>query len=160
LIPDHYPAQVYQLKKEPQTWAWQPEPKDFDFLVTEPNKNYETVALNLSLSADIDNQRIFDAMQTEDISIWKMETTDTIFPKNDHLRGKGQLSLFSRYLRTLLNKIKYLHGQNSIIHIFPAVSVAYAVEMGRVRQPKADLPYEIYDQNNKAGGFISTLTIH
>lgn len=160
LLPDYYPTQVYQLKKEPQTWKWQPQPKEFDFLVDEPNDCHKKVALNLSLSADIDNQRLFDAMGTKEVSIWKMDITDTNYPKNDHLRGKGQLALFARYFRELLNAIKNKHGQNSTLHVFPAISVAYAVEMGRVRQPKADLPFVIYDQNNKTGGFDPVLTIN
>jgi len=159
LIPDHYPAQVYQLKKYPQTWEWEQDPHGFDYFITEPEDNQKIVALNLSLSADIDSQRIYKALNTEEVSIWKMDITDIPFPKNDHLRGKGQLVIFSRYFRKLLNQIKEKHGQDTTLHIFPAVSIAYAVEMGRVRQPKADLPFVIYDQNNKVGGFIPTLII-
>jgi hypothetical protein len=33
------------------------------------------------------------------------------------------------------------------------------VEIGRIRQPKADPPYVIYDQNWKLNGFSRTLTI-
>ncbi|MDP2965580.1 MAG: SAVED domain-containing protein [Pelolinea sp.] len=159
LIPDHYLAQIYQLKREPQSWEWQPDPKEFDFNIDEPKEGFKTVALNLSLSADIENQRIYDTLKSDDISIWKMESVETEFPKNDHLRGKGQLSLFSRYFRKLLNNIKIIHGQNTSLHVFPAIPLAYAVEIGRVRQPKADMPLVIYDQNNKTGGFVPALTI-
>ena len=159
LLPDKYPAQVYQLKKEPPTWEWQPESDIFDFTVSEPTENHKTVALNLSLSADIDNQRIYDALQTENVSVWHMGAQETIFPKNDHLRGKGQLILFSRHIRKLLNKIKMTHGQDTTLHIFPAISVAYAVEIGRAWSEKADMPLAIYDQNNKTNGFLHALTI-
>ena len=159
LLPDHYPAQVYQPKKEPKTWKWQPEPPNFDFLLTEPVDRKEHNALNLSLSADISDERIYDAMETEDVSIWKLDIRDTEFPKTDHLRSKGQITLFSSHFRKLLNKIKEIHGQHERIHVFPAIPVAYAVQIGRVRQPKADLPLIIYDQNNKNGGFAPTITI-
>lgn len=159
LLPDFYPAQVYQPKREPQTWKWEQCPYGFDFIVAEPDDRHDRVALNLSLSADIDDQRIFEAMNTEKVSIWKMNITESPYPKNDHLRGKGQLILFSRYARKLLNRIKAEHGQDTTLHMFPAISAAYAVELGRIRQAKADLPFKIYDQNNKAGGFISALTI-
>jgi hypothetical protein len=160
LLPDKYPAQVYQLKKEPATWAWQAEPNKFDFSVFEPKENHKIVALNLSLSADIDNQRIYDTLQTKDVSIWRMSVQETVFPKNDHLRGKEQLLLFSRHIRKLLNKIKMEHGQDTLLHIFPAISVAYAVEIGRAWSEKADMPLAIYDQNNKSDGFIHALTIN
>jgi hypothetical protein len=159
LIPDLYPAQVFQPKREPQTWQWEQSPPGFDFIVTEPDDHHDRVALNLSLSADIDDQRIFEAMNTKEVAIWKMNITKSPYPKNDHLRGKSQLMLFSRYARKLLNRIKAEHGQDTTLHVFPAISAAYAVELGRVRQAKADLPFEIYDQNNNAGGFISALTI-
>ncbi len=90
LLPDKYPAQVYQLTKEPPNWEWQPEPSEFGFTVSRPTENHKIVALNLSLSADIDSQRIIDVLQTEDVSIWRMDVQETIFPKNDHLRGKEQ----------------------------------------------------------------------
>ena len=89
-----------------------------------------------------------------------MDITETQFPKNDHLRGKGQLILFSNYIRKLLNQIKAEHGQDKVLHIFPAISLAYAVELGRIRQTKADLPLLVYDQNNKSGGFIPALKIN
>lgn len=159
LLPDHYPADIYQLKKEPPTWDWQPAPQDFDFIITEPEDHHQTVALNMSLSADIDNKRIFEALGISEVSIWKIDATDTEFPKNDHLRSKDQLILFSRYFRKLLNQIKIVHGQATKLHVFPAISVAYAVEIGRIRQQKADVPLLIYDQNNQTGGFSPAIAV-
>jgi hypothetical protein len=34
-----------------------------------------------------------------------------------------------------------------------------AVELGRVRMPKADSPWHVYDQVNARGGFIHALSI-
>jgi hypothetical protein len=34
-----------------------------------------------------------------------------------------------------------------------------AVEIGRVRMPKADLPLKVYDQNTKNGGFSEALVL-
>jgi allophanate hydrolase subunit 2 len=80
-------------------------------------------------------------------------------PNNDFLKSRSQLQLFRQEFRRLLDKIKLKHGQGMSIHIFPSVPVSIAVEIGRVRQPKADLPFVIYDQNNKTGGFIHALNI-
>jgi hypothetical protein len=55
-------------------------------------------------------------------------------------------------------KIKEVHGKHPL-SIFPAMAVSLSVEMGRARMPKADMPWIIYDQNNKKDGFIKTLTI-
>jgi hypothetical protein len=45
------------------------------------------------------------------------------------------------------------------LHVFPAMPVSLAVELGRVRMPKADLPWLLYDQMNARGGFIRALVI-
>ena len=67
--------------------------------------------------------------------------------------------MFRFVFRQLLDRIKAKHGQDVLLHIFPAVPVSVAIEIGRVFMPKADLPIRIYDQNRQAGGFIATIDI-
>jgi hypothetical protein len=62
-------------------------------------------------------------------------------------------------LRTLLDRVKGAHGQATPVHIFPALPVSVAVELGRVRMPKADSPWRLYDQVNARGGFIDAISI-
>jgi hypothetical protein len=73
----------------------------------------------------------------EDISIWTLTIEE---PGVDFLKSKKQLSGFRRVFRLLLNEIKFKHGQENEINIFPAAPVAIGVEVGRVCMPKADLP--------------------
>ncbi|MFK5710523.1 SAVED domain-containing protein [Lysinibacillus boronitolerans] len=155
LISDIYPADVYQLHREPTTWKWQDEPEHFEYKVIEPTEIHKKVALNLSLSATIDNSRIMDVLG-EDTSIW---TKTTPSPNNDFLKGKNQLSKFRVLMRGLFNKIKLMHGEDSVIHIFPATSISTAVELGRVWMLKADLPLSLYDENKKISGFQYTFSI-
>ena len=77
LISDICQADVYQLHREPANWKWQDDPDGFDYIVEEPEV-IQKVALNLSLSATIDNERIINVLGT-DTSIW----TVTI-PKPDN----------------------------------------------------------------------------
>jgi hypothetical protein len=155
LLCDLYPAQVYQLHREPSTWGWVDEGVAVDHLISEPGQIADTVALNLSLSATINNQRIIDVLGDQ-TSIW---TITHAYPNNDYIRNKSNLADFRTKVRSALNKIKSQHGQNTKIHVFPAMPVSAAVELGRVWMPKADLPLVLYDQNNKKGGFYQTLTI-
>lgn len=155
LISDINSADVYQLHREPTTWKWQNEPDDFEYKVIKPKKIHKKVALNLSLSATIDNSRITDVLE-EDTSIWTITIPS---PNNDFLKGKNQLSQFRIVMRELFNKIKLIHGQESIIHIFPAASISIAVELGRVWMPKADLPLYLYDENKNNGGFQFAFSI-
>ncbi len=156
LLSDIHVADVYQLHREPPTWEWEEKDTDtFEYEVRKPNTTGDIVAINLSLSATINNERITNIIG-EDSSIWTV-TIDN--PNNDFLQNKEQLSLFRETFRKLLNEIKATHGEDAEINIFPAVPVAVAVEIGRVWMPKADLSMIIYDQNYKERKFIKTLII-
>jgi hypothetical protein len=154
LLSDIPAAEVYQLHREPPDWKWQEGLEIFEFFIDEPNSTNSTAALNLSLSANIDNSRISAVFPGKDLSIWRMSTAA---PHNDFLKSREQLRLFRQHFRKLLDRIKARHSQDALLHIFPAVPVSVAVEIGRVWMPKADLPFCIYDRNRKLGGFIKAM---
>jgi hypothetical protein len=133
MFSDIHPAEVYQLHREPPTWEWQPEPDEFEYLIEEPENIEGNVALNLSLSATIDSSRINSVLGNQKFLEWKITLEN---PHNDYLRSRTQLQMFRVVFRNLLNKIKGRHGEDAVIHIFPAVPVSVAVEIGRVWQPK------------------------
>lgn len=155
LLSDIPAAEVYQLHREPPNWIWQDNPVGFDFILQEPTVHHKVVALNLSLSATIDNSRITSILG-ENVSIWTLTAEK---PHNDFLKSREQLGLFRQRFRQLLDKIKAIHGQDALLHLFPAAPVSIAVEIGRVWMPKADLPIRIYDQNRKTHGFSATFDI-
>ncbi len=156
LFSDIYPTEVYQLHRELPTWEWQSGPEKFTYSIEEPHSSSKRVAINLSLSATIDSARIKRVFDRNEFSEWKMTMAN---PNNDFLQSRGQLRLFRETFRKLLDNIKFQHGEAAIIHLFPAVPVSVAVEIGRVWQPKADLPIVIYDQNRSRDGFVRTLSI-
>lgn len=144
LLSDIQTAEVYQLHREPSDWKWQETPEEeFEYRIIPPDTNTNIVALNLSLSATIDNSRIRDVLGN-DISIWTLTIEN---PYNDFLKSKEQLRLFREVFRKLMDQIKSMHGHKNELHLFPAAPVSIAVEVGRVWMPKADLPLRIYDEN-------------
>jgi len=155
LLSDIPSAEVYQLHREPPNWIWQENPEKFDYIIREPAKVNTKAAINLSLSANIDNSRITSTIG-RDVAIWEL-TIDK--PNNDFLKSREQLQAFRQCFRRLLNDIKIKCGETSKIYLFPAAPVSIAVEIGRVWMPKADLPIKIYDQNSKANGFVYTFEI-
>jgi hypothetical protein len=62
-------------------------------------------------------------------------------------------------IRKLMVLIKDVHGSTTPLSVFPAMAVSCSIEMGRARMPKADMPWIIYDQNNKEKKFIKAITI-
>lgn len=156
LLGDIVPVMVHQKHREPDTWRWQPAQAPIDYQTIEPaNSPSTTVALKLALSATVNDGRIH-AVLGDDVAIWSLIAKN---PHNDIMRRPDDLQNYKRQLRRILDCIKAAHGEDAIIHIFPALPASAAVETGRVLMPKADLPLCVWDQNRVAGGFIRTITI-
>ena len=155
LLTDKIPTEVYQLHREPTSWAWQVQPKETSFQVNAPDRLRGKPALVLSLSGRIHRNRVTAVLGT-DISLWELTVNDC---HNDFLKSRNQLSAFRTAARRLLVEIAQMHGQTTPLSIFPATPVSCAIELGRVRMPKAEMPWIIFDQNNKLGGFFKALEI-
>lgn len=156
LLGDIVPVMVHQRYREPTTWRWQPDQPAITFHVGEYDGPPQiAVALKLALSATLTDDRIRSVLG-DDAAIWSLTGEN---PHNDIMRRPEDLAEFKRQLRRLFDRIKAVHGENTVINVFPALPNSAAVEVGRVWMPKADLPLKVYDQNRSAGGFIPTLTI-
>lgn len=144
LLSDIPAAEVYQLHREPADWKWRDAPSTFEYEVRNRGKaDAKAVALILALSADIVPDRISSVLGS-DVAIW---TVTHAKPGNDYLQSECQLREFRNTLRRVFNEIKAVHGESAELHLFPAIPVSAAVEVGRVWMPKADLPFRVYDQN-------------
>ncbi|NVD42854.1 HNH endonuclease [Ensifer sp. HO-A22] len=152
---DILPAEIHQRHREPATWKWQNDTPSVEFKTETPGEIRPTVALILALSASISQDRVTSVLGDE-TSIWSLTAKS---PHNDIMRSPADLSRFRSDLRRLFDMIKTAHGEGASIHVFPALPVSAAVEVGRVWMPKADLQLHVFDQNRKLGGFVSALHI-
>jgi hypothetical protein len=152
LLTDKSNVDVYQLHREPKGWSWSKEEDiNFRYITEEPNNTLSpNVALILSFSGSIAKKDIFDSMGC-DSAIWEMTIPE---PGNDFMKSLNQLSLFRKEFRKILNRIKEVHGSNTVINLFPAVPVSVAVEIGRTWMPKADIPIMIWDRNRYDGQLL------
>ena len=148
-------AEVYQLHREPPDWRWQPQSDGFAYESVEPAAFHAAPALVFSLSATVADERITSALG-ENAAIWRVKIPQ---PHNDFLRSKTQAQQFRQLVRPLMDRIKARHGESALLHVFPAMPAALAVEFGRILMPKADLPLRIYDQNQQLGGFGPALEL-
>ena len=155
LFTDKIAVEVYQLHREPRTWQWQKHPEDFKYIIEEPDNTNNPPVLIVSLSDKVKHERITSILG-QNVSIWELTIEEY---HNDFLRSQAQLAMFRETVRKLMVVIKERCGQSTPLSIFPAMPVSCAVEFGRVRMPKADMPWIIYDQNNKEGKFIKALEI-
>jgi hypothetical protein len=150
-------ADVYQRRKEPQSWKWESDPTAFEYMVLTPKvKGPTDAALVFALSATVMNDRVTAVLGAE-IPIWKVTIPQ---PNNDFVRSRHQTEMFRKTIRPLLNEIKAAHGEKAVIHVFPAMPVSLAVDFGRILNRKADLPVIVYDENKKSGGFSRAIALN
>lgn len=151
LLPDLLSVDVYQPHREPlQRWKWAEDRPPIEFIERRGARRSKRVALKLSISATIIDDRITSVLG-EDVSIWELTCAA---PHNDIMRRRGDLSTYRTLLRRILDEIKDQHGADAELSVFPAVPASCAVELGRVWQPKAHLPMNIYDQLSVKAGFV------
>lgn len=158
LLGDIVPADVYQLHREPRsTWKWPTRPgATSSFEIRRPVPTSGPPALVLALSATVTGDRITSVLGP-DAAIW---TVTVAVPHKEIVKFPKQLSDIRTLFRQLFDEIKAIHGQTTLLHVFPVMPVSLAVELGRARSPKADMPWRIYDQVNGLGGFVPALEIH
>ncbi|WP_461640542.1 SAVED domain-containing protein [Labilibaculum euxinus] len=155
LLNDIHNVEIHQPVRNPKTWNLSNNNLSIIYKVIEPDKIFDKVALNISLSADIENSRITNILG-DDCSIYTL-TIDK--PFNDFLKSKDQLNEFSKTIRLLLNRIKLKFNSKVPLNIFPAMPIATAIELGRCWMPKADMPLVIFDENKINDGFFKTFEI-
>ena len=155
LIGDIVPADVYQRHREPrQTFVWPPPAELLELTVREPADFDGVPALLLSLSGTVIHDRIQQVLPGA--RIWEVTVSD---PRLDLVKSRDHLVQFRTLVRKLFDRIKLKHGQTTTLHIFPVASNSFAVELGRARMSKADMPWLVYDQNNRRDGFIPGFNI-
>jgi hypothetical protein len=155
LLGDIVRSDVYQRHREPPTWEWPASALPQTFELREPSASSGPPALVLALSATVSKERITSIVGQE-ASIWTVTTTT---PHNDMMKSREQLSQLRSLLRLVFDQIKAAHGQSTLLHVFPIAPLAAAIEFGRVRMPKADMPWLIYDQVNALNGFIPAVAV-
>jgi len=157
LFTDKISVDTYQPIREPKGWHWQEFPEGFEFVIKKSEVANGAPVLVISLSDIINHERIKTVMG-EQVSIWELTVSEEHIG-NDNIRNSTQLSMMRSIIRKLMVLIKDAHGSTTALAIFPAMAVSCSIEMGRARMPKADMPWIIYDQNNKESKFIKAITI-
>jgi hypothetical protein len=155
LINDIHKAEIHQPIRTPFSWNLDTGGTGEDYIIMSPKEKYKKVALNISLSADVNDERITDVLGLS-TSIYRLTIQE---PFNDYLRTKRSLDNFSIAIRKLFNQIKKECNAQTPLHIFPSMPIATAIELGRSWMPKADMPLIIYDENKSRTGFYKTIEI-
>ncbi len=158
LLSNKYSLDVYQLKKSPvSSWEWEATDIDTEYEVSyiQQSKNPDKIILILSLSGLIRHEEVCEAVEWDNATVVEIKTNHT--PSDDYLRNKRQLDKFVSCYQRLKEELRNAINSNVFVHIFAAVPVSVAVEIGRHRNPTFDLPLIIYNYNQ--GVYERAITI-
>jgi len=155
LLGDITSVDVYQRHRASESWAWPETGATLSFTMSEPVGHGAIPVLVMSVSAEISHERVTQVLG-RDVTIWMLSTPTM---GNDIVKARETIKAFGEAAKAVLQAIQLRHGITTPIHIFPAMPVSLAVELGRVRMPKADAPWVLYDQHAALNGFVHALTI-
>ena len=157
LLNDISNTTVYQCHRTNEKWSWSESSDEVLYQVNSCNDdiNSEYVVLNISLSAEICNERIYDTIQ-EIVPTYKITINE---PNRDFVKRQEIADSFIKSFRSCLENIKNEHPEAKYIKVFPAMPNSLAVRMGMDIMPKTDLSMEIYDQVDSKKGFVKTIVI-
>lgn len=146
-VGDTIPTDVYQRHLSPANWRWREmTSQGFNYTVIGPEESIPAskVVVVLSLSGLVHREEV-ERMMGEPLPTYEVTIAD---PGRSYLQAQEQLELFTREWRNLLTRIRAAHGNDCEIHLFPAVPVAVAIEMGRALRPAADPIIHVYNLEN------------
>ncbi len=156
---DILPMEIYQRHRATEDWVWPSSGEDgqpYSVDVVRPaRKGASDVILELSLSDTIDPDSIRRVLDDEQ-PWYRLSIPE---PNRDHLKSKARLREFSDLYHRTLTRISAGVGKDCTIHLFPAVPVSVAVQMGRSLLPKADARIQVYDYNRDGNGWLTALCI-
>lgn len=151
LIGDKIPCDVYQKKRFPDTWEWQTQELTNKYVVDIIRGDTENniIALNISLSDDINNDRFLNLRKYDAIYKIKADIVGI-----DCIKSVEDLSAFWHVYQKTLDNILNNYGSGCCVHLFPAIPVSAAFEVGRRYMLNTHPKMIIFDECN---GFFETL---
>jgi hypothetical protein len=157
MLPELKGVDIYNRHKFPQpSWKWPDADASLQkpVNIVRPPSNKGRPALVLEFSASVNPERILRALP--DADVFKLTVDE---PGYDSIRSRDQLVDFHKQARRLLDEIKYIYGETTPLCVFPAGPVAISTEFGKVRAPKSDTTWILYDQINEQRGFQPVLEL-
>lgn len=151
LFMDKAGVDVYQKKREPDTWSWLERNQTNTFTKEKHTIREGTnVALILELTSEIAISRVTAVFNADVIY-----TITAAALGVDSIKSTEDLSAFWHLYQSVCDEIKNTYGTLEIC-IFPAIPTSAAFEIGRRYMPGVFPQLRIFDDHN---GFQETLTI-
>lgn len=154
LLGDIHKISVFQKHREPNTWRWLDMESNNAFILNEPPSKNGRPILVFAISSQNIEKRIKN-LYNKDESIWIIRCKE---PNNDMLISPKQLSEFRALVRKVMDDINKT-SSNDEIRIHMSMPIACAIELGRIRMPKADKSWMLFDYHRDTDKELETITI-
>ena len=156
---DKIDAQVYNLHRNPKGWRWPRDArrfKGFSTLPEEPvNADASEVGLLVSVTSNVQRDHVRKVLP-EPAPLFELRADA---PALELLRHPDELAAFSQAFRDAMERIHNETPRAMRIHLFTAVPVACAVEIGRALLAKIHAPIQVYDFHRARNGFVPAIEI-
>lgn len=141
-------GEVFQLQRD-GSWKWSDEPVgEVDFGPAPVAAVGRQVAWSLSMSGLVRDEEIHRVLG-DDVALYRLDAGPT--RSREWMRSREQLVAFRRRCQETLQVIRAAHGQDELVHVFPATSNSASVELGRLLLPNADPPMLVYNSHPDRG---------
>lgn len=153
LLGDINNVEVLQKHRDPEPWKWVVEYPDNAYEIIKPTDRNKEPILILALSG----KEIIDRAKKQfgsNYSYWIL-TCENAY--RDMMVSKKQLLEFKQIMRKLIGEIN--ESTNNPIKIIPAIPNSCAIELGRLRLPKSDNHWVLYDKTEDSDLYVETITI-
>ncbi len=157
---DKTAADIYQRHRDTQSWAW---PSGMyaplSISTVEPDGDWEgarDISIELSISDAIPATAIGAALPDIRVAAYALRAPK---PSPTLVRAPQDVRDFGTTFQSLMSRIRSRHGEHCTLHMFPAIPVSLAVQLGRALLPKARAPIRVYDYDAKRQGFSYALTL-
>ena len=152
IIGDKIPVQTFQHFRDTEDWKWRY--GGGELIVNKPDDpmQCDNVNLFINISGVIDRRLIATDYLTYSIS------ADN--PGFSFLKSENQLESFRACYRELLDHIRYNHGEEVKIHLYPATPNPINFEIGKGIIKNLDPTIVLYDKTNDTTMYKEVMYLH
>lgn len=142
ILNNKHDVEVFQLMRGPASWKWSND-DDVEYVIKRPENTSDIPVLVFSLSFPI-GERIKERYGDSG-SIWEFTLPK---PDTNFLTSKRMLHRFCSEVEQLLDEIRRQTNKDEL-HVFMAMPVACAVELGRTWMQKPNMSLLLYDYDTR-----------
>ena len=146
------PVQTFQHFRDTEDWRWRESEKDYSVIVPHTTEKSKNVNLLINVSGKINIRYV-----SNDFPVYTIQADE---PGFDFLQSWDQVTSFRKHYRKMLDRIRNDHGEEVVIHLFPATPNPINFEIGKGIMKNIDPTIILYDKSSKSMNYEKSMTLH